>query len=200
MKRKIISDIRLYRSESQNEYGIYATESFADKKLNAIVERVVMKLRESEFSLGEFDHLYINFTSCAMADKMDLSNEVDRYHPWFRFCHIHINEDLYSKLGSPETWNEIVLCIKNVLITFFTSEDFDEKSITAEEIGVFYIEVENCTLPLLDFGELENDISIKGAVFRELLPRLESDDEGERKIAAMALKYALAALAGDEIN
>ena len=78
--------------------------------------------------------------------------------------------------------------------------DFDEKHITAEDTGVFYIEVENCTLPLLDFGELENDISIKGAVFRELLPRLESDDENERKIASMALKYALAALSGDEIK
>ena len=78
--------------------------------------------------------------------------------------------------------------------------DFDEKHITAEDAGVFYIEVENCTLPLLDFGELENDISIKGAVFRELLPRLESDDENERKIASMALKYALAALSGDEIK
>ncbi len=78
--------------------------------------------------------------------------------------------------------------------------DFDEKSITAEETGVFYIEVENCTLPLLDFGELENDITIKGAVFRELLPRLESDDESERKIASMALKYALAALEGSEIK
>ncbi len=78
--------------------------------------------------------------------------------------------------------------------------DFDEKSITAEDAGVFYIEVENCTLPLLDFGELENDISIKGAVFRELLPRLESDDENERKIASMALKYALAALEGNEIK
>jgi DNA repair exonuclease SbcCD nuclease subunit len=78
--------------------------------------------------------------------------------------------------------------------------DFEEKSITADDAGVFYIEVENCTLPLLDFGELENDISIKGAVFRELLPRLESDDENERKTASMALKYALAALAGNEID
>jgi hypothetical protein len=31
MKKKIISDIRLYRSESQNEYGVYATESIAEK-------------------------------------------------------------------------------------------------------------------------------------------------------------------------
>ena len=78
--------------------------------------------------------------------------------------------------------------------------DFEEDSITENDAGVFYIEVENCTLPLLDFGELENDISIKGAVFRELLPKLESEDERERKIASMALKYALAALEGNEIK
>ena len=60
--------------------------------------------------------------------------------------------------------------------------------------------MENHTLPLLDYGELENDISIRGAVFRELLPGLESDDEAERKTAALALKYALAALSGNEIE
>lgn len=37
MKKKTISDIRLYKSEAQNEYGGYITNSFADKKLNAIV-------------------------------------------------------------------------------------------------------------------------------------------------------------------
>jgi len=42
-----------------------------------------MKLRESEFSLGEFDHLYINFTTCDMVDELNLSDEVDRYHPWY---------------------------------------------------------------------------------------------------------------------
>lgn len=103
MKKKTISDIRLYKSEAQNEYGGYITNSFADKKLNAIVQRVVMKLRENEFSLGEFDHLYINFTTCDMAEKMNLSNKVDRYHPWYRYCSVHIEKGLYNKLGSPET-------------------------------------------------------------------------------------------------
>ena len=74
MKKKIISDIRLFKSESQNEYGGYITNSFADKKLNAIVKRVVMKLRENEFSLGEFDHLYINFTTCDIPKSIDLSD------------------------------------------------------------------------------------------------------------------------------
>ena len=69
MNKKTISDIRLFKSKSQNEYGVYSTEYFGDKSLTAIVNRIVMKLRENEFSLGEFDHLYINFTTCDMAEK-----------------------------------------------------------------------------------------------------------------------------------
>ena len=129
MKRKIISDIRLYKSESQNEYGIYTTSYFADKKLNAIVQRVVMKLRENEFSLGEFDHLYINFTTCETAERMVLSDQVDRYHPWYRECAIRIEKDLYRKLGSAETYDDIIGWIGAVLVAYFASENFDESRI-----------------------------------------------------------------------
>ena len=129
MKKKVISDIRLFRSKSQNEYGGYMTESFGDKKLNAIVKRVVMKLRENEFSLGEFDHLYINFTTCSVAGNMDLSDKVDRYAPWFRYCNIHVEEDLYNSLGSPESWDEIIFHIQNALTTYFASEEFPKTQI-----------------------------------------------------------------------
>ena len=88
-----------------------------------------MKLRENEFSLGEFDHLYINFTTCDMVEKLSLSDKVDRYHPWFRYCTVHIEKDLYDKLGSIETWDYIIQWIRNVLVTFFASEDFDETHI-----------------------------------------------------------------------
>lgn len=129
MKKKIIKDIRLYKSESQNEYGTYVTNSFADKKLIAITQRVVMKLRENEFSLGEFDHLYINFTTYDMAEEMNLSNEVDRYHPWYRFCSVHIEKDVYDKLGTPETYDDIIHWISTIFVTYFTTEDFDESLI-----------------------------------------------------------------------
>ena len=55
MKKKIISDIRLFKSESQNEFGGYITDSIGDKKLNAIVKRVVMKLREADLLRSLFD-------------------------------------------------------------------------------------------------------------------------------------------------
>lgn len=76
---------------------------------------------------------------------------------------------------------------------------FETDKIDPSELGLFYIEISDNTLPLLDYEELKNDISIKGALFRELLPRLQSDDEKERKIASMALKYGLSALTGADI-
>ena len=129
MKKKIISDIRLYKSESRNEYGIYATTPFDDKKLNAIVQRVVMKLRESEFSLGEFDHLYINFTTCDIGGETILSDYVDKYHPWYRYCLVHIEKDTYAKLDSLENYDYIVQWIRNILVTYFSSQAFNETCI-----------------------------------------------------------------------
>ena len=52
-KKKIISDIRLFKSESQNEYGGYITDSFGDKKLNAVIKRVVVyQTKEGFFELS----------------------------------------------------------------------------------------------------------------------------------------------------
>lgn len=53
---KVISDIRLYKSSSKNEYGSFITESFGSKKLTATIKRIVMKLRENNFS---FENLTI---------------------------------------------------------------------------------------------------------------------------------------------
>ncbi len=50
-----IQDIRLFYSN-----GSHANIGFGCKRPNTAVHRVVMKLREQGFSLGDFDHLYIN--------------------------------------------------------------------------------------------------------------------------------------------
>lgn len=79
------------------------------------------------------------------------------------------------------------------------SADIRADKITAEDIGVYYLEVRDCSAPLLDYEELKNDISIRGAFFRELLPQLESEDDAVRARASKALHYGLAALSGDDI-
>lgn len=122
---KIIQDIRLYKSEQRSENGGFITCSFAGKELNAVIRRIVMKLRESGFSLGEFDHLYLNFTTCDTPQRIMLSQEVDRYHPWYRYCSVAISEELSRRLGAPETYQTIVELVGEVLITCFASESFD---------------------------------------------------------------------------
>ena len=131
MGKKIIKDIRLYKSGLQNEFGDCVTTSFADKKLNAITQRVVMKLRENEFSLGEFDHLYINFIPSDMGGKMYLSDDVDRYHPWYRNCYVPVDVERYSNLRSADAYDAIIHWISTVLVTYFSTDDFDQAHILA---------------------------------------------------------------------
>ncbi len=52
------------------------------------------------------------------------------------------------------------------------------------------------TAPIFGSEYLEQDMSIKGELYRTLLPRLASPDEDERRIAADALRIGLLALEG----
>ncbi len=65
--------------------------------------------------------------------------------------------------------------------------------------NLFFVEIKDETLPLFDCDYLMSDLTIKGAFFRELLPKLRSDDERERAVASKALRYGLAALSGGEV-
>ena len=121
---KIISDIRLYKSSSKNEFGSFITESFGSKKLIATIKRIVMKLRENNFSFGEFDHLYINFTTCDIANEIELSDYIDNYHPWYRYCNIKVDVDLYSNLDSDTNSSLIINWVEKVLC-LFESDDFN---------------------------------------------------------------------------
>ena len=62
------------------------------------------------------------------------------------------------------------------------------------------LEIIDRTLPLYDSRMLENDPSIRGALFEKLRPMLESGDPTERETAIMAFRYALIALSGGETN
>ena len=56
------------------------------------------------------------------------------------------------------------------------------------------LQIKNETVANFDLADLENDITVRGEVYRKLLPLLNSDDEKERKKGALALNFALAAL------
>lgn len=116
---KIISDIRLYKSSDVDKHV-----GFTNKSLNIVVRRVVMKLREQKFSLGEFDHLYVNFTVCIPEDKIELVDKIDSYHPWYRYCNVGINQNDHAKFENDACINYVYDMIKAVLQNLFnTPED-----------------------------------------------------------------------------
>ncbi|MBQ0009491.1 MAG: exonuclease SbcCD subunit D [Ruminococcus sp.] len=77
--------------------------------------------------------------------------------------------------------------------------DLRPERIEAETVGAFYLEIKDTTAPLIGYETLKNDITVRGAFFRELLPLLESENEDERRSASLALRYGLAALAGENV-
>lgn len=117
---KIISDIRLYKSSDVDKYV-----GLTNKSLNIAVSRVVMKLREQQFSLGEFDHLYVNFTTCIPEDKIELVDKIDSYHPWYRYCNIGVDKHDYEKLNTDYVFEKLKL----ILMSIFSSNENTEKII-----------------------------------------------------------------------
>ena len=87
-----------------------------------------------------------------------------------------------------------------VILTGSVSPDISaDVHIDAEEAGLSLLEVENTTSPIYDNETLKNDISLRGALYRRLLPALSSDDKRERAVACEALRLGLAALDGKQL-
>lgn len=60
--------------------------------------------------------------------------------------------------------------------------------------GLYSFELCDKTLPLFGTDTFKRDMSVKGELYRTLLPSLESADEDERLVAARAFREGLAAL------
>ena len=71
---------------------------------------------------------------------------------------------------------------------------------TALSPGLFYLELQDHTLPLFDTATLENDLTIRGAFFAAMRPLLENGTPEERAEAARALRMGFAALAGQDLT
>lgn len=126
----IIKDIRLYRCTVPNVAGVNP-EAFVNPELSAVTRRICMKLRESEFSLGDFDHLYINLSTClAEGDIRSADKESDRYHPWYRYYDVGISKELYDSLEKHDSVSTVASLIEKVLKTQFSTSAFDEGRIS----------------------------------------------------------------------
>ncbi len=80
------------------------------------------------------------------------------------------------------------------------AECADLHDISAQQLGLFSLEIKDMTSPTFDCARFEQDMSVKGAFYRVLLPKLRSEDESEREQAAEALRIGFAALDGSDIG
>ena len=187
---KIIKDIRIYKNDIENIDGNSHPHSCTEKSINIIIHRVVMKLRECNFSLGEFDHLYLNFTTCLPCGQIEPSRRsVDTYHSWYRYYDIGIEHNIYERIdqnvdiilnGLRDTLvcyfsdNNTAQCINNCIETAL-QEGANMKSLYKEKKGakniarIYLRYLDNgMYLPLLNVYDLE-----KNEVFRTELPQMK---------------------------
>ncbi len=126
---QIIKDIRLYKSDIENIDGNSLPSEFMTKENNIVICRIVMKLREYGLVLGEFHHLYINFTVCVPPDTIQFSKRsIDPYYKWYRYVDFGVKEEDFNKLDtySAEYFAEKV---KTVLCEMFVKNDSDLENI-----------------------------------------------------------------------
>ena len=141
---KPIADIRIFASEIENINGnpLPSYLNFQSGKCPATMQRIVMKLREQGFSFGDFDHLYVNFTTCPAENGIALSRRsIDYYHPWYRYYDVHVDEDLFRRLHQECNSEFVIEMVKNLLLSFFSTEEFGKD------------EIEKCFYEALTQGE-----------------------------------------------
>ena len=69
----------------------------------------------------------------------------------------------------------------------------------AQECSLDFLEIRDATMPVLDGEYLQRDTTLRGALYRTLLPKLVSRDDAERRRAMRALRIGLAAIDGKSV-
>lgn len=76
----------------------------------------------------------------------------------------------------------------------------DVRALTDRFPELFHLEIKDSTVPFLNPKDFENDRTVRGAFYRAMAEKIETGSPEERRIAALALRYGLAAIAGENIS
>lgn len=76
----------------------------------------------------------------------------------------------------------------------------DTKALAARFPSLFSVDIRDETSLAIHPRDFENDRTVRGEFYRVLAAKMESGTPEERKIAAMALRYGLSAIAGENIS
>ncbi len=106
-------------------------------------------------------------------------------------------EKIRAALSSLELGTQ---CSLRVILSGAVSPSFSLRALEGYSYGVEYIEFKNNTTPTYDAQYLESDMTIKGELYRYLLPSLTVGTREERELAALALKMGIGALDGADVT
>jgi len=121
MADRIFKDIRYYESTWENVAGNSLPGDFGDISLKTedspyIGQRIARKLNELKYSLGEPDHLYINFTTTLQADEWHLSTR--NVEKWIQYINYGIDPKRLHSLSEADKNNFIkkttIKILKNI--------------------------------------------------------------------------------------
>ena len=99
-KEKKILDIRYFSDQEKNEDGTYVSIFEIDKEASALGARIARKLRELDFTTGEFDHVYINFTENLPNTEVAVSSK--HCEKWFKYFDVGISRNEANHLSSSD--------------------------------------------------------------------------------------------------
>ena len=74
------------------------------------------------------------------------------------------------------------------------------RALECDAFGLYYFELVDKTMPLYNTKHFERDMSVAGELYRRLLPKMTSENEDDRLVAARAFRVGLAALENREID
>jgi hypothetical protein len=112
VKPKLIADIRYYENPGRTEYGNVQHDSLGTlysipfRSFGAIGERFACKLRERDFTLPGFDHLYVILTPALPPGNVEPSTlSVD---PRIRYVDVGLSPDHWGSLNDDSKHDHIV--------------------------------------------------------------------------------------------
>lgn len=115
---------------------------------------------------------------------------------------VNTNNEIVNRISKVVAENKYSAetALKIILTGYVDPRFIVPKNLDTDAFGLYSFEIVDKTMPLYGTEHFKRDMTVKGEVYRTLLPMLESEEEEERLTAARAFREALAALENREIE
>ena len=130
----LIMDIRYYPSKIDN----YNHDTYLGTPYNlediwmatSALKRFLLKLREIDFRLPGFDHIYISLTPKLNENEVVMSDKADPYHEFFREFYVGISPDFFNNLNEGKKNFLLIEKAVDVIQKYYCESDEEKANIS----------------------------------------------------------------------